>query len=30
MLDRVFEDYPYVPLILATATVTLGFVVAYL
>ncbi len=30
MLVRVFEDHPYVPLILATAIVAVGFVIAYL
>jgi hypothetical protein len=30
MLVRVFEDHPYVPLILATAIVAIGFVIAYL
>lgn len=30
MLDRVFENHPYVPLVLATALVTIGFVIAYL
>lgn len=29
MLERVFEDHPYVPLILATALVGFGFVIAY-
>jgi hypothetical protein len=29
MLERVFEDHPYVPLILATAIVMIGFAVAY-
>jgi hypothetical protein len=30
MLERVFEDHPYVTLILATFVVGIGFVVAYL
>lgn len=30
MLVQVFEDYPYVPLILATVVVVIGFVVAFL
>jgi hypothetical protein len=29
MLVRVFEDHPYVPLILATVVVAIGFVLAY-
>jgi hypothetical protein len=29
MLERVFEDHPYVALILATAMVAIGFVIAY-
>jgi hypothetical protein len=29
MLERVFEDHPYVSLILATVVVAIGFVVAY-
>lgn len=30
MLVRMFEDHPYVPLVLATAVVAIGFVLAYL
>jgi hypothetical protein len=30
MLVQVFEDHPYVPLILATLVVIIGFVLAYL
>jgi hypothetical protein len=30
MLVHLFEDHPYVPLILATVLVAIGFVIAYL
>jgi hypothetical protein len=30
MLVQIFEDHPYVALILATALVAIGFVIAYL
>ena len=29
MLVQVFEDHPYVPLILATIVVAIGFFIAY-
>lgn len=29
MLERVFEDHPYLPAALATALVAIGFVIAY-
>ena len=30
MLERMFDEHPYMPLILATALVAFGFVIAYL
>ena len=30
MMERVFDEHPYVLLILATAVVAIGFVIAYL
>jgi hypothetical protein len=30
MLVQMFEDHPYVPLILATAVVAIGILIAYL